>query len=207
MARGQSKVLTDHDEIRRWAEERRAAPACVRGTGGSNDIGMLRLDFPGFSGADSLEHITWDEWFRKFDERSLALLVQDQTARGEKSNFNKLIGRETAAHRERGTSKASRRSLARGRAVIRRTGGKSTAGRTGTKTAKGHSAQISAPSRKTAGTRAESASSQGKRGASGGRTSKKRPVTVSAKKSTRGSTRAKRTESARGRTESRRKAA
>jgi len=58
---------------------------------------MLRLDFPGYSGEDKLEEISWDEFFEKFDERGLSLLVQDRTARGQQSNFNKLVSRETAA--------------------------------------------------------------------------------------------------------------
>ena len=57
---------------------------------------MIRLDFPGYSGADSLEEIEWDQFFEKFDEQGLALLVQDKTARGQKSNFNKLVSRQTA---------------------------------------------------------------------------------------------------------------
>lgn len=94
-ARGNSgHPLTDHDQIRSWAEERGAHPACVRGTGNKGDIGMIRLDFPGYSGETSLEPIEWEEWFSKFDENGLALLVQDATARGQKSNFNKLVKRE-----------------------------------------------------------------------------------------------------------------
>jgi len=103
-------ALTDHDEIRRWAEERGAHPACVRRTGGKGDIGMIRLDFPGYSGADSLEEISWDQWFEKFDDNNLALLTQDTTARGQRSNFNKLIGRDTAQRRQRGERSASRHS-------------------------------------------------------------------------------------------------
>jgi hypothetical protein len=60
---------------------------------------MIRLDFPGYRREGSLEEINWDEWFRKFDEIGLALLVQEQTARGQKSNFNKLVKRETAEAR------------------------------------------------------------------------------------------------------------
>ena len=96
--------LTDHEEIRQWAEKRGAEPACVRGTGGQKDVGMIRLDFPGYSGEESLEHISWDKWFEKFDERSLALMIQDTTAGGEQSNFNKLVSRESAG----GTTRTAR---------------------------------------------------------------------------------------------------
>jgi hypothetical protein len=112
-SKAKANTTTDHDEIRRWAEERGATPACVRGTGNKGDIGMLRLDFPGYSGADSLEPITWDEWFEKFDERGLALLHQEATAQGQKSNFNKLVSRETAQARSEGDHKASSKTLRR----------------------------------------------------------------------------------------------
>ena len=91
-----SQFTTDHEEIKRWAEARGAKPACVRGTGNKGDIGMIRLDFPGYSGAESLEAISWDEWFEKFDENDLALLYQEETADGKKSNFNKLVSRAAA---------------------------------------------------------------------------------------------------------------
>jgi hypothetical protein len=90
--------LTDHDEIREWAEDRDAKPSCVKGTGGGDDVGMIRLDFPGYSGEQSLQEISWDEWFEKFDDSELALLVQDETASGEKSNFNKLVKRGNVQH-------------------------------------------------------------------------------------------------------------
>jgi hypothetical protein len=71
---------------------------------------MIRLDFPGFSGEQSLERIGWDEWFEKFDESGLALLVQDETARGERSNFNKLVSRRTAEEGASSRRKSSGRS-------------------------------------------------------------------------------------------------
>jgi ferritin-like metal-binding protein YciE len=97
---GSAQPLTDHEEIRQWAEERGGTPACVRGTGDKGDIGMLRLDFPGYSGEQSLQPISWDDWLEKFDERGLALIVQEKTASGQKSNFNKLISRQGAAKRK-----------------------------------------------------------------------------------------------------------
>lgn len=113
--RAELHVTTDHDEIRGWAEERDARPACVRGTGGDGDVGILRLDFPGYSGEESLEPISWDDWFRKFDQTGLALLYEEKTAGGEKSNFNKLISHKTAEaalKREKGAGRATRRASA-----------------------------------------------------------------------------------------------
>jgi len=92
-----SQTTIDREEIRRWAEERGGKPACVQGTGGKDDVGLLRLEFPGKPGAndDKLQEIDWDEFFEKFDERNLALVYQEQTAAGKQSNFNKLVDRET----------------------------------------------------------------------------------------------------------------
>jgi ferritin-like metal-binding protein YciE len=92
-----TRVLSDPQEIQQWAEERGAKPACVRGTGKKGDLGVLRLDFPGYTGADKLQAISWDDFFDKFQERKLQLLVQDKTAGGKKSNFNKLVSKQTAA--------------------------------------------------------------------------------------------------------------
>lgn len=103
MARTASKVTTDHDEIRRWAEERGARPAAVKRTKRGGEVGIIRLDFPGFTGEQSLQEISWDEWLQNFDKNNLALVYQDRTAAGRKSNFNKLVARETVAERGRGS--------------------------------------------------------------------------------------------------------
>ena len=84
--------LTDHEEIRRWAEQRNARPSCVKGTGKGRSP-MIRLDMTGYSGEDSLEPISWEKWFEAFDENDLALLVQERTSSGEQSSFNKLVKR------------------------------------------------------------------------------------------------------------------
>jgi hypothetical protein len=94
-----SHTTTDHEEIRKWAEARGAKPACVKGTGGGDDAGLIRLDFPGYSGGDSLEEISWPEFFEKFEEQSLALAYQEETADGKRSNFNKLVRRDDGGGR------------------------------------------------------------------------------------------------------------
>jgi hypothetical protein len=88
--------ITDHDRIRKWAEARRARPACVIGTGGRRDPAMIRFDFPRVRGSETLQAISWAEWFKAFEENRLALLVDEETEDGKKSNFNKLVSRQTA---------------------------------------------------------------------------------------------------------------
>ncbi|HEV2577079.1 MAG TPA: hypothetical protein VGU25_07695 [Acidobacteriaceae bacterium] len=42
-----SKTTRDHDEIRRWAEERGGRAAVVTSTEGDDQTGIIRLEFPG----------------------------------------------------------------------------------------------------------------------------------------------------------------
>src|SRR5438094_8822330 len=100
---GESKVTTDHNEIKQWAEARGGKPATVRRTGSPDEPGVLRIDFPGYRGEDSLEEITWDEFFQKFDEKNLAFLYQEETSSGEESRFFKLVSRDTAEHKTHST--------------------------------------------------------------------------------------------------------
>lgn len=92
MATGTSeaKVTTDHDEIREWVEERGGHPAKVKGTE------LLRIDYPGFSGEDRLQEITWETFFKAFEENNLAFLYQDETKDGKQSRFSKLVDRDKA---------------------------------------------------------------------------------------------------------------
>lgn len=91
----ESKVTTDHEEIRRWVEARGGHPASVKGTEqGKESAGLLRIDFPGYSGEQSLEEISWDDFFEKFEESKLAFLYQEETKSGGESRFFKLVSRD-----------------------------------------------------------------------------------------------------------------
>ena len=92
-SKSDTRKTTDHEEIRRWVEEHDGKPAAVRGTR-DGDTGVLRIDFPGGAGEDQLEHISWEEWFEKFDRENLAFLYQAQKADGEDSTFFKLVRRD-----------------------------------------------------------------------------------------------------------------
>lgn len=93
---GERFMTQNHDVIRRWVEDRGGSPATVGSTRSDDDAGIIRIDFPGYSGADTLQKIEWAEWFEKFDESELVFLYQETLADGGKSNFNKLISRSTA---------------------------------------------------------------------------------------------------------------
>jgi hypothetical protein len=72
-------------------ESKGGRPACVKGTGGKGDVGLLRIDFPGGAGADKLQPISWDEFFTKFREQNLAMLYREKTKSGRASTFVKLV--------------------------------------------------------------------------------------------------------------------
>ena len=88
----ESKTTTDHDEIKKWVEDRGGRPAIVKGTE-KGESALLRIDYPGFSGEDTLEQIEWDEFFQIFDDNELAFLYQDATEGGGESRFSKFVNR------------------------------------------------------------------------------------------------------------------
>ncbi len=108
--KAEARTTTDHETIREWVEDRGGKPGAVKSTHRSGDPGILRIMFPKAPHADdeSLEEISWDEFFDKFDEAGLAFLYEETTADGEKSLFNKLVSRETAAEQHHTKSRSSR---------------------------------------------------------------------------------------------------
>lgn len=94
MASYESRTTTNHDEIRKWAEARGGKPATVKTTGSEKDPGVLRIDFPGGAGEDRLEPISWDAFFKAFDQNKLAFLYQEETKGGKESRFFKLVNRD-----------------------------------------------------------------------------------------------------------------
>jgi hypothetical protein len=87
-----SLKTTDHEIIKKWIEDRNGKPTVVDGTQDKGDgAGLLRIDFEGFSGEDTLVEISWEEFFRTFELKSLAFLYDDDPD----SRFFKFIKRES----------------------------------------------------------------------------------------------------------------
>jgi anaerobic selenocysteine-containing dehydrogenase len=90
-----SEVTTDHKTIRKWAESHGGRPAAVDRTHHPDDVGIIRLMFPKSprSEHDHLVEISWDEFFKEFDERKLALIYDRD------GMFSKLVSRDSAKER------------------------------------------------------------------------------------------------------------
>jgi hypothetical protein len=104
---GSARATTDHDEIREWVERHGGEPAIVkrtRGSGRAGNSGILRIDFPGYSGEGSLEAISWEDFFERFEKANLAFLYQERTGRGGDSRFNKLVSRDSIDAGESGAA-------------------------------------------------------------------------------------------------------
>lgn len=96
-SKGKSSQRTiDHDTIRQWAEERKGHPATVAATERGGKPGILRIDFPGRSGEGTLDPISWDDFFDKFEGANLAMVYEDKSADGETSYFCKFVNRNSS---------------------------------------------------------------------------------------------------------------
>lgn len=169
-----SKTTKDRSVIRRWAEERGATPSHVKSTGAAGDVGILRFDFPGYSGEESLEPIAWEEFFAKFDERGLALVYEEETAQGQRSNFNKLI---SAGSGKKASHSRGARAKKAGSSVARR-GTRTAAKKSTAKKAAGSRNRPGAAARKGAKTAARTATKK----AAGKKTASKRSSASSGRK-------------------------
>jgi hypothetical protein len=99
-----AEATTDHDTIRTWAESKGGKPAAVERTHKGGDVGIIRIMFPDArqSEHDALTEISWEEFFRQFEESALALLYEPD------SMFSKIVGRDTVSKREHGDHSAAR---------------------------------------------------------------------------------------------------
>lgn len=89
-----SSRTIDHEIIQTWAEARGGKPAIVDATKtgeGDSESGLLRIDFGEKN--EEFDEISWDEFFRIFDENNLAFLYQEETGDGEESRFCKFVER------------------------------------------------------------------------------------------------------------------
>jgi hypothetical protein len=99
-----AETTTDHDTIRRWAEKKGGKPAAVARTHQGGDVGIVRIMFPDapHSEHQALTELSWEEFFRAFDQRTLPLIYEEDGL------LSKIVGRDTVERRRHGESGASR---------------------------------------------------------------------------------------------------
>jgi hypothetical protein len=97
-------TLTDHEAIRDWAAARAGSPAIQESDPAVHNESVLRLVFGQHAYQDTdmpdrpettggLELIEWDEWFRIFEERQLALVVAKEIP-GRRDEFHEFVRRD-----------------------------------------------------------------------------------------------------------------
>jgi anaerobic selenocysteine-containing dehydrogenase len=86
----EAKKTTDRKEIEKWATQHGGVPSIIKGTeDDGKGEGVLRIHFPKKSkDNDSFEEISWDEFFKEFEDKKLAILLSPD------SNFSKLVKRD-----------------------------------------------------------------------------------------------------------------
>jgi hypothetical protein len=89
-------TTVDHDAIKAWVEVRGGTPAM------SGDA--LRIAYDELGASELVRPISWDEWFRVFEEQHLAFLHRDEDDGGELSRFSELVDRERDHHKHTGRS-------------------------------------------------------------------------------------------------------
>jgi hemerythrin superfamily protein len=99
-----ARATANHETIRTWVEQRGGSPAHVKSTARGDDPGILRIDFPGYSGKDTLEKLSWDSFFEWFENNELAFLYQPDN----ESRFNKLVSRDNVQLEEGRAQRGSR---------------------------------------------------------------------------------------------------
>jgi hypothetical protein len=90
-----ANTTTNHDEIRKWVEKRGGHPAVVKATENKGQPGgLLRIDYdePGSNDDSRLHRISWEEFFKSFDNNDLAFLYDPDSD----SRFSKFVQKESA---------------------------------------------------------------------------------------------------------------
>ena len=93
-----SKILTDAEEIRQWAEARGGNPLLMEVQSGTRTRNVLQIAF----GQDALntgesqgqdrpggfELVGWDEWIAALEQEKLAIRVSDDPSGGREAEFD-----------------------------------------------------------------------------------------------------------------------
>lgn len=93
------KTTIDHEAIKRWAMMHQGNPQCINHVQAEGDKVGIRINFPGpdddtfLSDDHPPKDISWDEFFRIFDDQGLAFVYEEES-RGDPSLAYRFRRRE-----------------------------------------------------------------------------------------------------------------
>lgn len=94
---GREMYTTNHDQIRRWVEDRGGSPSRTLGSEYGLDKGGLYIRFADEEPDVETKSIDWTEFFKLFDGFELAFLFRNRTPSGSQSRFYEFIDRIAAS--------------------------------------------------------------------------------------------------------------
>lgn len=93
-----SRILTNHAEIRQWAEARGGTPLLMDMPDGTRSRSLLQLAFgqemlnasanEGPDRPGGFELVSWDDWLKALEAEGLALRVSDDPSGGAEAEFD-----------------------------------------------------------------------------------------------------------------------
>ncbi|WP_440006977.1 hypothetical protein [Halomicrococcus sp. SG-WS-1] len=87
----ESKITTDRETIRNWADERNLEP--VRRTTAGTEEPSVRLVHDAETGRSGHEEVSWDEFFDRFEDEQLAFMYQEFDSVDDEVEFAEVIDR------------------------------------------------------------------------------------------------------------------
>lgn len=74
---GEGKVTGDHTLIQQWILERKGKPVTRKVIRGTEILRVLQISFPDSAGQETLEEISWENFFECFEKEQLVFLYQE----------------------------------------------------------------------------------------------------------------------------------
>lgn len=94
-----NKITTNHEEIMDWIKNRGGKPSREKLIGDQNLKGLLKINFLEHE-ENNISNISWEEFFRVFEENKLALFLEELTDVGGLSRIYRFLDRENITKKE-----------------------------------------------------------------------------------------------------------
>lgn len=84
----------NHNEIKNWAEERKGTPASLKEPSAEASNLILRILFDHEKNVDQVKNISWEQFFKLFEQHQLAFVYKHENFGGKNSNAHRFVFRD-----------------------------------------------------------------------------------------------------------------